>query len=737
MSRQPKGFTHMAKIEDLIAQITDERLRKGVAAEVKALKKTKKFGLVFEEHLPETLRLPRLPVKPGELVADKSETGKQLWRVKSMQKGIAVCDPTVADLPTSTQGNKEFSVSDLVVVRRFGDPIYPALVPVDRVECGGPDKPWHLVINSDNFHALQLLLYCYESKVDMIYIDPPYNTGARDWKYNNDYVDQNDPWRHSKWLSFMDKRLRMAKKLLKPDGVLVVTIDEHEVQHLGCLLSQQFPDSRRQMVTIVNNGAGVSQGGFHRVEEYAYFCFLGDSKPTPGGDDMLSDESRADKTPLWFSMIRYGGIDSLPSKRPGLVYPIAIDPRNNRIVGCGRTLKQRVEAKEVSGNLNQWKPDPKETLNGHPVIWPFRGNGSLSRWQLYPETLTNLIEEGFVRVRLQKNGPGGNKWSVNYVKSGNQRKVRSGEIATLGREENNGPLILGKADRDVIPKTVWRRSRHDAGKWGSRTIREVLGDVSFDYAKSPYALYDTLAAIVGNKPDALVLDFFGGSGTTLHGTALLNAADNGRRQCILVTNNEVDEVQAKRLLKEHIFPGDGAFEAEGICERVTWPRCKYVMQGFRKDGTKLEGVYQTKDANGDEIALKDGLPENVEYFRLDFLDPDDVARGDAFQAILPILWMMAGGRGKRENSLGSQAWFIPRHAPFAVLVRERDFRAFREKLNERKDVEWVFLVTDSEENFALMRRALGRRFQCLQLFKSYLETFRLNTPEALGDGGAS
>ena len=195
----------MAKIEDLIAQIPDERLRKGIAAEVKALKKTKKFGLVFEEHLPETVRLPRLPVKPGELVALKRESGNQLWRVKTIHENVASCDGAVGGYPSPGLTSKEFPIADLVVVRSFGDAIYPALVPVDRLERGGPDKPWHLLINADNFHALQLLLYCYEGKVDVIYIDPPYNTGARDWKYNNDYVDKTDSFRHSKWLSMIKK----------------------------------------------------------------------------------------------------------------------------------------------------------------------------------------------------------------------------------------------------------------------------------------------------------------------------------------------------------------------------------------------------------------------------------------------------------------------------------------------------------------------------------------------------
>jgi adenine-specific DNA-methyltransferase len=130
--------------------------------------------------------------------------------------------------------------------------------------------------------------------------------------------------------------------------------------------------------------------------------------------------------------------------------------------------------------------------------------------------------------------------------------------------------------------------------------------------------------------------------------------------------------------------------------------------------------------------MSEGFAENLEYFRLDFLDPAAVARGDAFQAILPILWMMAGCRGEREDSKGSTPWFIAKHSPFAVLIQERRFRDFREALAKRDDIEWVFIVTDSEENFATLRRALGRDYRCVQLYKSYLENFSLNTQEALG-----
>ena len=262
----------MAKIEDLIALIPDERLKKAIGAEVRELKKNKKFGLVFEEHLPETVRLPNLPVKGGELVAKKRETGNELWRVKLIRKGIAILERAVQGNPPPSETGVEVPIAELVVVRNFGDPIYPALVPTDRVASGGPDKPWHMLVNADNFHALQLLLYAYEGKVDVIYIDPPYNSGARDWKYNNNYVDKTDSFRHSKWLSMMKKRLNLAKRLLSKDGVLIITIDENELHHLGILLETLFPNSLRHMVTIVVNPKGAGKKNFARTEEHALFC---------------------------------------------------------------------------------------------------------------------------------------------------------------------------------------------------------------------------------------------------------------------------------------------------------------------------------------------------------------------------------------------------------------------------------------------------------------------------------
>ncbi len=720
----------MAKIEDLIAQIPDERLRKGIAAEVKALKKTKKFGLVFEEHLPETVRLPRLTVKPGDLVALKRESGNQLWRVKSIEKKTAVCDAAVEGYPSHKETNKEFPVADLVVVRSFGDAIYPALVPVDRVERGGPDKPWHLLINADNFHALQLLLYCYEGKVDVIYIDPPYNTGARDWKYNNDYVDKTDSFRHSKWLSMMKKRLKLAKRLLKTDGVLVVTIDENEVHHLRCLLGEMFAEKELQQTTIVVNPKGVTQGRFSRVEEFALFAFGAAAMPEGKTDDYLTPEPDdgfefvVGTRPRWKGLLR-SGTNARREDRDNMFFPVLIDMDRGAVVGTGDPLPL--------GN----EPDLKKKINGYTAAWPIRTNRQWGNWGVGHTTLRLLIAQGY--VSLGEYDEKRKTWAFSYLSQQLREQIEGGilEVVSFDKIKNVVDARYSEAGARRI-KTVWKRSRHDAGVHGSDLVKKILGRTeAFSFPKSLYAVEDTIFPFVRSNKNALILDFFSGSGTTYHAIALMNWRDGGQRRCICVTNNEVSDEKHRELTVKGLFAGDIDYEMHGVANAVTWPRCKAATTGKREDGSKLEGNYLSPNSNQDVLTFSDGFCENLAYFRMDFLNPDEVARGDAFQATLPILWIMAGCRGEHGESKGSQSWFFPKHAPFAVLIKEKEFRAFRKTLAERKDIEWIYLVTDSEENFGLMRRALGRKFQCVQLYKSYLENFRINTPEALGQGGAA
>ena len=207
LQRKTQEAKRMAALDDLISQIPDESLRERIRAEMKRANRQKKFGLVFEEHLPEATPLYDIPVKRGSVVAKKDGQVTDIYYVEEIEDGQATC------FHKATKERVVLPVDALACVAQFGEPIYPYLQPLDTV-CNAPDSDlWHTLIEADNYHALQLLEYLYAGKVDCIYIDPPYNTGARDWKYNNDYVDGSDTYRHSKWLSMMEKRLRLAKRV--------------------------------------------------------------------------------------------------------------------------------------------------------------------------------------------------------------------------------------------------------------------------------------------------------------------------------------------------------------------------------------------------------------------------------------------------------------------------------------------------------------------------------------------
>lgn len=382
----------MSAIHDLINQITDPRLRERLTAEWAKAAKGKKFGLVFEEQLPELLPLYHASPRQGDLVCRRGGPVHEVWQVQGVHDDAVVClRPANSKHPSEPVQHAAESVrfqrKDVLVVREFGEPIFPALVPRAAVANGPADAPWHTLIEADNYHALQLLCYLYAGQVDCIYIDPPYNTGARDWKYNNDYVDGNDGWRHSKWLAFMEKRLKLAKRLLKPDtGVLIITIDEHEVHHLGMLLEREFPEAYRQMVTIVVTPGGVTQGRFARVEEYAIFCFNNGAFIPPSPDDLLSSEAGKKASPQasWQSLIRRG-VSSRRIDRPGMFYPVLIDPLTHKILGAGAVLP-------LDEDPDWIKAESRE------VAWPVRSDGELGRWRIGPTTFNKLHALGFIKL---------------------------------------------------------------------------------------------------------------------------------------------------------------------------------------------------------------------------------------------------------------------------------------------------------------------------------------------------
>lgn len=375
----------MAAINDLIARIQDPELRLHVAKEVKELTKHKKFGLVFENHVSEMTLLYDYPISRGCKVIRKVDDDKRLtedilWEVMSVCRGMATCHHSI------TGEELQVSCQDLICVARNGEPIYPCLKYVDSVQNAPDSDLWHALIEADNFHALQLLAYLYPQQVDCIYIDPPYNSGATDWKYNNNYVDGNDSYRHSKWLAMMESRLLLAKKLLNPkNSVMIVTIDEKEYLHLGCLLEEMFPEANIQMVSTLTARSGAARfNSFSRTNEFVFFVMLGDYLITPID---TADYSQEGEKIHWRSF-RRGNPANIRTSRPSQFYPIYINKNTSKIEEIGEPISYEVNRFSV-----------KERPNC-VAVFPVRDDGTEMLWGVIPEACRNLLAKGYINTAL-------------------------------------------------------------------------------------------------------------------------------------------------------------------------------------------------------------------------------------------------------------------------------------------------------------------------------------------------
>lgn len=695
----------MALLQDLIKQVDDPELRERILREVDKMSKQKKFGLVFEEHLPECTPLYDVKIKRGSKVSLKTGKVDDIYIVRSIDGDKAVCEHR------QDHHVENFPLNELVAVAEFGEPIYPYLKPIDSV-CNAPDSDlWHTLIEADNYHALQLLEYLYAGKVDCIYIDPPYNTGARDWKYNNDYVDSSDQYRHSKWLSFMEKRLKLAKKLLNPeDSVLIVTIDEKEYAHLGCLLEDLFQGARIQMISTVINPAVVARDGeFGRSGEYMYFLFLGNSSPQRVMLDRewVSQKGRTHTGNIRWDLLKRSGTGATRSDSPGGFYPIYLDPDTGKIEKIGEPLPEGIsDAPEEEGLL---------------CLLPIRQDGSEGRWQWSVSTLKEGIKQGRVKT-------GGNLkrgYTVYRLARAEYQKFQNGEFKEIGRGINN-EIIVADIDTEhvmTVPGDIWKISSHDSTQYGSRLLSNILKEKRFTFPKSLYAVKDTIRFITANKPDALIIDFFAGSGTTLHAINLLNAEDGGRRRCIMVTNNEVSEAEAKALTKQGYKPGDEEWEKLGIARYVTWPRTVCSIEGRDVNEKPLKGNYI-----GSDIPMADGFKANAAYFKLGFLDKNAVALGRQFKELLPVLWMKANCIGpcpQLESDELPKMLVLPDNK-FAVLIDETYYSEFDAKLMEHPEIQTIYIITDSESAYREMIRSYEGK-DCYQLYRDYIDNFRINT----------
>lgn len=703
------------QINDLIDRVAELQGGESLARDLRKFVNRRKLGLVYEESKPEYVRLISKPVIEGDLVnilpprgtlenLTGNDEADEIWRVLSIEEGQAV----VGSIETNDA--LEVRYDDLVAVARFDQIIYCGLSETGRVERGG-DKPYHTVINGENYHALELLLFPYFHSVDCIYIDPPYNKeDSKDWKYNCDYVDGNDAYRHSKWLTMMEGRLRLAKKLLNPDeSVLIVAIDEKEYLRLGLLLEQIFPDAKLQMISTIVNPSGVPRGGqFARTNEYLFVLLIGDA--TASGV-VLSDEWRTGKkssagTPRWRPMRRQGSHDTR-AERHRSFFPIYVEKETGKLLRCGEPLPLDVDRSTIKSD------NPNEE-----IVWPVKPSGVEGCWQIGPDTIQRLLAEGYVRTRT-RNEYG---WILTYLAEGEVEKVENGTFAVLGRGGANNEIIVeGDKDPAFIPGVQWSIQSHSARDYGTSINNALLGGRSFSYPKSVYAVEDVLRFFILDKPESVVVDFFSGSGTTCHAVMRLNRQDGGNRRSVSITNNEVSYEEAVTLCEQGLRQGDDEWESHGIARYITIPRVTAAITGYTPDNEPVQGDYKFTD----EFPMANGFEENAVFYDLKYLEPATITANLAFDEIAPLLWMRAGSVGP-VITLGESD---PDDATFeltdsyAVLFNYAYSPEFIERCHKR-DIEHIFVVTDLDNEYRdLCREFRGKDVR--QLYKSYLRSFEI------------
>lgn len=698
----------MPELRELIEKIENPELRAQITDAAKRAMRYKQFGLMFEEHLPEYMPLYDIPIGKGIKVSVRGGKANETYTVLKVTDGKALC------LPENSSEAVTFDTADLVTTVELGGPIYPCLQLLGEV-CNAPDSAlWHTLIEADNYHALQLLEYLYAGKVDCIYIDPPYNTGAKDWKYNNDYVDGTDEYRHSKWLFFIKKRLEIAKRLLNPQGsVLIVTIDEKEYLHLGCLLEEMFPEANMQMISSIIAQKGVyRQNAFYRTNEYIFILQFGESTVAPLHLDpqwQLGKNSSAAAKGIVWSQLRRSGTGDLRTDSPKLFYPIIFNKEGTKIIGTGEALLP----------LTEHPTAPLEVFEDHLRLWPIKESGTEGRWQLSQEELAERLRCGYVKTGKMK----ANTIPVSYLKRGSIKKIENHDVDVIGYEGENRTIIVDSSEyrHEFVPGSQWNIESHDATYQGSQLVNRIFGEARFSFPKSLYAVHDTIRFFVASKPNALIVDFFAGSGTTLHAVNLLNAEDGGNRRCIMVTNNEISAEERKNFEARGIKQGEPAWEERGIAHYVTWPRTVCSIEGHDVNGAPLKGSYI-----GSDIPMKDGFKANAVFFKLSFLDKTKVSLGMQFKELLSVLWMKAGAIGRCPviDASVPDMLILPDNK-MAILNDENQFGEFAWKITQYPEIEVAYLATDYESSFAAMAQALEGK-QTYQLYRDYLDHFRVN-----------
>ena len=373
-------------------------------------------------------------------------------------------------------------------------------------------------------------------------------------------------------------------------------------------------------------------GEFSRSNEFIFFAMFGTAKVLPTADDMTGRNKVVEKKRIEWRNLRRRENTSTRSARPNQFYPIFVDPTKEVIRSVGEPLPIEIDKESIV---------PPE---GCFACFPLKPDGTEMLWGVTPKSLRNRIKNGFARVRNAKNGP--EKASIQYLARGTVAAINSGDVHIEGRD-HQGAVDGYFIDVTSMPKTTWSKDSHNAQTSGTLILSALIPNRRFPFPKSLYAVEDSLRFFIGENKDAIVLDFFAGSGTTAHAVMRLNRQDGGSRQCISVTNNEVAADEHAKLRAKGLRPGDADWERWGICDYITKPRVKAAITGETPDGKPINGDYKFTE----EFPMAEGFEENAEFFTLTYETPVSISHNLAFERIAPMLWLRAGSEGPRIEKL--------------------------------------------------------------------------------------
>lgn len=356
----------------------------------------------------------------------------------------------------------------------------------------------NLIIKGNNLLALASLLKRYEGKVKCIYIDPPYNTGNdsnNTFKYNNNF-------NHSTWLTFIKNRLKVAKKLLIPnEGAMIIAIDENEQAYLGVMLDEIFNEYEKHMITVVHNPRGIQGTNFSYTNEFLYFII-------PKGKKTIQNR-KLDDDEIEFSPLRNWGSESLRTDAKNCFYPILV--KNGEIIGFGDVTEDNIH------------PNTNEIVDDIVYVYPI-DMGKVERKWRYARNSVESIRD-LLRVCKRRDG---------FI-----------------------DIELGKDFGQY--KTVWIDKKYDANAYGKQWLNKLVEDKSFSFPKSIYAVKEAIYSIVSKDKHAIVLDFFGGSGTSAEAVSIINSNDNGNRKFIIIEQMDYIESITRERVVNSVIKGGGSF----------------------------------------------------------------------------------------------------------------------------------------------------------------------------------